>query len=64
VTWALWFTVHHGLLAGARGGSTTGFDYAAEAADKWRQACDALDDPALGRLLDTVTGRKSTTPDP
>ncbi|WP_432836207.1 choline/ethanolamine kinase family protein [Dactylosporangium sp. CA-092794] len=59
VTWALWFTVHQGLLAAARG---EGFDYAAEAADKWGQARRALDDPELGGLLATVTGRKSTTP--
>ncbi|GAA2617612.1 hypothetical protein GCM10010399_55710 [Dactylosporangium fulvum] len=56
VTWALWFTVHHGLL---RAGD---FDYQAEAADKWGQARRALDDPGLGDLLDTVTGRKTTTP--
>ncbi|GGM82275.1 phosphotransferase [Dactylosporangium sucinum] len=56
VTWALWFTVHHGLL------TATGFDYAAEAADKWDQARRSLDDPGLGGLLDTVTGRNTTTP--
>ena len=67
VTWALWFTVHHGLIAPARNGSehgesTVGFDYEAEAADKWGQAQRALDDPGLGGLLDAVTGRKTTTP--
>ncbi|GAA3300997.1 phosphotransferase family protein [Dactylosporangium vinaceum] len=62
VTWALWFTVHHGLLAAARGEDLAGFDYAAEAADKWGQARDALADPALGRLLGTVTGRNTITP--
>ncbi|MET7393922.1 choline/ethanolamine kinase family protein [Dactylosporangium sp. NPDC005572] len=56
VTWALWFTVHHGLL------TATGFDYAAEAADKWSQARRSLDDPGLGGLLDAVTGRNTTTP--
>ncbi|MFI5907277.1 choline/ethanolamine kinase family protein [Dactylosporangium sp. NPDC051541] len=61
VTWALWFTVHHGLLAAARGEDVAGFDYAAEAADKWGQARAALDDPALGRLLGTVSGRNTTT---
>ncbi|GAA0722061.1 phosphotransferase [Dactylosporangium roseum] len=59
VTWALWFTVHHGLLRDA----TVNFDYQAEAADKWGQAWRALDDPGLGDLLDTVTGRKTTTPE-
>ena len=29
VTWALWFTVHHGLLAAARGEGPAGFDYEA-----------------------------------
>ncbi|WP_426510656.1 phosphotransferase [Dactylosporangium sp. McL0621] len=64
VTWALWFTVHHGLLAAARGEDPVGFDYAAEAAEKWGQARNALDDPALGRLLGTVTGRNPLTPNP
>jgi thiamine kinase-like enzyme len=64
VTWALWFTVHHGLLAAARGADLVGFDYEAEAADKWRQARQALDDPGLGRLLGAVTGRTSITPNP
>ncbi|WP_433216400.1 phosphotransferase [Dactylosporangium sp. CS-047395] len=64
VTWALWFTVHHGLLAAARGGDRVGFDYEAEAADKWGQARGALDDPALGRLLGAATGRNPITPNP
>jgi thiamine kinase-like enzyme len=59
VTWTLWFTVHHGLLSA---GNAAAFDYAAEAAEKWGQAKDALDDdPGLGRLLAAVTGR---TPHP
>jgi thiamine kinase-like enzyme len=62
VTWALWFTVHHGLLAAARGGAAVDFDYEAEAADKWGQARRALEDPGLGRLLGAVTGRNHTTP--
>ncbi|MEV6931132.1 choline/ethanolamine kinase family protein [Dactylosporangium sp. NPDC051485] len=62
VTWALWFTVHHGLLAAARGEGAVGFDYDAEAADKWGQARSALEDPGLGRLLGTVTGRNTPTP--
>ena len=70
VTWALWFTVHHGLLytrghapkASTGPDGSVGFDYEAEAADKWGQAQRALDDPDLGGLLDTVTGRKTTTP--
>ncbi|GAA4247834.1 hypothetical protein GCM10022255_025310 [Dactylosporangium darangshiense] len=62
VTWALWFTVHHGLLAAARGDGAVGFDYEAEAADKWGQARRALEDPELGRLIGTVTGRNPTTP--
>ena len=64
MTWALWFTVHHGLLAAARGDGTAGFDYEAEAADKWGQARQALHDPGLGRLLGAVTGRNLTTPNP
>jgi thiamine kinase-like enzyme len=64
VTWALWFTVHHGLLAVARGEGAVGFDYEAEAADKWGQAQRELDDPVLGGLLGTVAGRKHTTPNP
>jgi thiamine kinase-like enzyme len=62
VTWALWFTVHHGLVAAARGDAAAGFDYEAEAADKWGQARDALADPGFGQLLETVSGRKHTTP--
>jgi thiamine kinase-like enzyme len=50
VTWTLWFTVHHGLLAG----DAAGFDYAAEAADKWGQALRDLDDASFGTLLDAV----------
>ncbi|HET6214346.1 MAG TPA: phosphotransferase [Micromonosporaceae bacterium] len=51
--WTLWFSIHDGLLRTA----DTGFDYAAEAADKWRQARRDLDAPELGRLLDAVAGR-------
>ncbi|MFF5119402.1 choline/ethanolamine kinase family protein [Dactylosporangium aurantiacum] len=58
VTWTLWFTVHHGLLSARDLGA---FDYAAEAADKWGQAQEALDDPGLGRLLAAASGR---TPHP
>jgi thiamine kinase-like enzyme len=53
VTWSLWFTVHSGLLS-----ADGGFDYAAEAADKWGQAVRDLTDPRLGRLLDTASGRR------
>jgi thiamine kinase-like enzyme len=55
VTWALWFTVHCGLVAGG----DSGFDYAGEAAEKWGQAVRDLTAPDLGRLLDAVTGRRS-----
>jgi thiamine kinase-like enzyme len=59
VTWALWFAVHSGLLAGASFDS--GFDYAAEAADKWGQAVRDLTAADFGRLLDTAAGRKPAT---
>jgi thiamine kinase-like enzyme len=62
VTWALWFTVHHGLIAAVRGEAAVGFDYEAEAAEKWGQARDALADPGFGELLQAVTGRKNTSP--
>jgi thiamine kinase-like enzyme len=53
LTWALWFTVHSGLMAaGAE------FDYHAEAADKWGQAVRDLTDPDLGRLIDAASGRR------
>jgi thiamine kinase-like enzyme len=55
VTWALWFTVHNGLIERQAG---VDFDYDAEAADKWGQARRDLDDPELGRLLDTVAARR------
>ena len=58
VTWTLWFTVHHGLLRDP--GST--FDYWAEAADKWGQACRDMDAPDLGRLLQAAAGRTSLNP--
>lgn len=58
VTWALWFTVHSGLLSKG----TVDFDYAAEAADKWGQALRDLADPDLGRLLDTAASGRHTTP--
>jgi thiamine kinase-like enzyme len=57
VVWTLWFCVHHGLLS-APGSS---FDYQAEAAGKWDRAVHDLDDPGLGKLIDTVVGR-STIP--
>jgi thiamine kinase-like enzyme len=53
VTWALWFTVHSGLLSGGAGA----FDYAGEAADKWAQAVRDLTAADFGRLLDTAAGR-------
>lgn len=53
VTWTLWFAVHDGLLR--RGDST--FDYQAEAADKWGQACRDLDAPDFGALLRAAAGR-------
>ncbi|WP_173041864.1 choline/ethanolamine kinase family protein [Phytohabitans flavus] len=56
VTWTLWFTVHHGLLRDP--GST--FDYRAEAADKWGQACRDMDAPDLGRLMRAAAGRTSS----
>jgi thiamine kinase-like enzyme len=55
VTWALWFTVHSGLLAAG----DVDFDYAAEAAEKWGQARRDLADPDLGRLLDAAAARRS-----
>jgi thiamine kinase-like enzyme len=66
VTWTLWFTVHHGLLrrepahppAAADQEST--FDYWAEAADKWGQACRDMDAPDLGRLMRAAAGRTSS----
>ncbi|WP_283137369.1 phosphotransferase [Rhizohabitans arisaemae] len=51
-TWTLWFSVHHGLLAGKA--ADADFDYAQEAADKWARAVQALDDPGFGRLIDEV----------
>jgi thiamine kinase-like enzyme len=54
VTWALWFTVHCGLVADG----SSGFDYAGEAAEKWGQAVRDLTAPDLGRLLDTAAGRR------
>jgi len=62
VTWALWFTVHNGLLAGRAAGDAVEFDYAAEAAEKWGQALRDLADPDLGRLLDTAAARRPSTP--
>ncbi|MFI6817003.1 phosphotransferase [Nonomuraea sp. NPDC050328] len=47
VTWTLWFSVHHGLMA--RQGA---FDYAAEAAEKFARAVRDLDDPSFGQLID------------
>jgi thiamine kinase-like enzyme len=59
-TWALWFTVHSGLISGGGGG----FDYTAEAADKWEQAVRDLTAPGLGRLLDTAAGRRPAAATP
>jgi thiamine kinase-like enzyme len=58
ITWTLWFTVHNGLLR--RPDST--FDYRAEAADKWGQACRDLDAPDFGALLDAAAARTTNTP--
>jgi thiamine kinase-like enzyme len=51
-TWTLWFSIHHGLLAG--NAADADFDYWAEAADKWGQAARDLTDPELGTLIDAV----------
>jgi thiamine kinase-like enzyme len=61
LAWALWFTVHHGLL---RRTSEATFDYCGEAADKWGQAQRDLDGPDFGRLLDTAAGRTPATTAP
>jgi thiamine kinase-like enzyme len=66
VTWTLWFTVHHGLLRRdpadqpATGDQEPTFDYWAEAADKWGQACRDMDAPDLGKLLRAAAGRTSS----
>jgi thiamine kinase-like enzyme len=64
VTWALWFTVHCGLLADGHGSSdgSGGFDYAGEAADKWGQAVRDLTAGDLGRRLDATAGRRPVAP--
>ncbi|MFC0529658.1 phosphotransferase [Phytohabitans kaempferiae] len=69
VTWTLWFSVHHGLLSdrdtahqAAQSSQGSTFDYWAEAADKWGQACRDMDAPDLGRLLQAVAGRTSLHP--
>ena len=59
-TWTLWFAVHHGLLRHPEGAA--GFDYAAEANDKWRQATRDADSAELGRLVDAVAGRRPGRP--
>ncbi|GAB3884038.1 choline/ethanolamine kinase family protein [Microbispora bryophytorum] len=51
LTWALWFVIHEGLV---REVTLPGFDYSAEAADKFAQAVRDLGDPRFGRLLDGV----------
>ncbi|MDH2429926.1 phosphotransferase [Sphaerisporangium sp. TRM90804] len=56
ITWTLWFSVHHGLLA--EHAAAAGFDYEAEAADKFAQAVRDLDDPGFGSLMDAVRGRR------
>jgi thiamine kinase-like enzyme len=55
ITWTLWFSVHHGLLA--EHAAAADFDYDAEAADKFAQAVRDLDDPGFGLLIDDVRGR-------
>ncbi|MEU8173191.1 choline/ethanolamine kinase family protein [Microbispora hainanensis] len=51
LTWTLWFVIHEGLV---RDTALPGFDYSAEAADKFAQAVRDLGDPGFGRLLDGV----------
>ncbi|WP_081903864.1 choline/ethanolamine kinase family protein [Microbispora rosea] len=51
LTWTLWFVIHEGLV---RDGALPGFDYSAEAADKFAQAVRDLGNPSFGRLLDGV----------
>ncbi|BCB87673.1 phosphotransferase [Phytohabitans suffuscus] len=67
VTWTLWFSVHHGLLRDrdtahqpAPSSQRSTFDYWAEAADKWGQACRDMDTPDLGRLMRAAAGRTSS----
>ncbi len=52
----------------ATGGSATGgnsnFDYRAEGADKWSQACRDLDAPDFGALLTAAAGQRTRTPLP
>ncbi|GGK78786.1 hypothetical protein Sme01_22560 [Sphaerisporangium melleum] len=59
LTWTLWFSVHHGLLA--EHAAAADFDYEAEAADKFAQAVRDLDDPGFGRLIDDVRGGRHRT---
>ncbi|MGI5161647.1 phosphotransferase [Microbispora sp. CA-102843] len=54
LTWTLWFVIHQGLV---RSGALPGFDYSAEAADKFAQAVRDLEDPCFGRLIDGIGGR-------
>ncbi|WP_214415314.1 choline/ethanolamine kinase family protein [Sphaerisporangium fuscum] len=56
LTWTLWFSVHHGLLA--EHAAAADFDYDAEAAAKFAKATRDLDDPGFGRLIDDVRGRR------
>ncbi|GAA2885850.1 hypothetical protein GCM10010517_49490 [Streptosporangium fragile] len=62
LTWTLWFAVHHGLLK--EQAADAGFDYDAEAADKFAQAVRDLNDPAFGRLIDDVRGVRPGSPPP
>lgn len=56
LAWTLWFSVHHGLLAGA---AAPAFDYRAEADGKWMRALHALDADDFGVLLDRAAGRSA-----
>ncbi|MEZ0071402.1 phosphotransferase [Planotetraspora sp. GP83] len=49
LTWTLWFVVHQGLV---RDRALPGFDYSAEAADKFAQAVRDIEDPSFGHLID------------
>jgi thiamine kinase-like enzyme len=55
LAWTLWFVVHQGLV---RDRALPGFDYNAEAADKFAQAVRDIEDPSFGHLID---GRTSPT---
>ncbi|GII89157.1 hypothetical protein Ssi03_71470 [Sphaerisporangium siamense] len=57
LTWTLWFSVHHGLLADRA--AAAGFDYDAEAAGKFARAARDLDAPEFGPLIDDARGRRA-----